>query len=111
MQDHDLLERAAKAAGIAIQWDQFSGGPIRLNDAGCDVDSWNPLINEDDKRRLADKLGIRSRYERNAPPELGLPRECGVAVVGEKWFAAEDRDPDAAERRAVVLAAASLATV
>jgi len=55
------------------------------------------------------KLGITAGYSENLPPEVGLPREAGVAVHKGQWFAEVNQlDPCAATRRAIVRAAAEI---
>lgn len=114
--DKQLLERAAKAAGITIDKSETNGGGI--GNTGFDImgnavldwhnsTTWNPLSNDGDALKLATKLGIKASYEHNAPPELGLPRECAIAVLNGKYYSeVNNRDPDAAMRRAIVRAAA-----
>jgi hypothetical protein len=114
--DKQLLERAAKAAGITIDKSETNGGG--RGNTGLDIMgnavldwhnfiTWNPLSNDGDAFKLAVKLGIKVCYERNAPPELGLPRECAIAVLNGKYYSeVNDRDPSAAMRRATVRAAA-----
>lgn len=94
MDDRELLELAAKAAGLP--WDQWV---IDGND------SWNPLTDDGDALRLAVKLKF-ALY----PPEceedgatVSAPGEDGI------WHI-EDRtdDPHADMRRAIVRAAAEI---
>ena len=114
--DRELLKLAAKAAGIKIDRSEAGGqhndGFNILGNAVLDWHNdivWNPLEYDGDALRLAVDLGIRAFYERNAPPELGFPRECGVAVVNNEWTAeANQGDPYAATRRAIVRAAAEI---
>lgn len=109
MTDRDLLEKAAKAAGIEAQWDCPERGMMMLTPDGIDTMTWNSLADDGDALRLAVKLRIGVKYHHNAPPEMGLPRECAVAVTDSgKWFAEVDRDEGKATRRAIVRAAATL---
>lgn len=97
--DRVLLERAAKAVGLRVQWAGIGAGLqgwIRLSDSGIDVDSWNPLIDDGDALRLA--------------------RSCGIGVAWMKVYIAgsnpmievEIADPSdpASVRRAIVECAA-----
>ena len=62
MSDRDLLERAAKAAGIEL-WheDVFTNGITRkVSQSG--ILCWNPLIDDGDALRLAVKLNIESGH-------------------------------------------------
>lgn len=116
MSDRELLELAAKAAGVAVQkqspWGGFDDrlGLYELASDGSHVISkWNPLEDDGDALRLAVKLGIKASYERNAPPELGIPRECAIAVLNGKYYSeSNNRDPESAMRRAIVRAAAEI---
>lgn len=104
MTDHELLVRAAAAAGIDGEMEPtdigfWIGGDIGRRTGAC----WNPLTNDGDALRLAVKL----RMEITA---------TGVAVyVNLHGFRCKETvgdNPDiyAATRRAIVRAAASLAT-
>src|SRR5574340_602466 len=110
MTDRELLELAAKAVGYKPH--SWIDGIQRLlveDDDGPGL-PWNPLVDDGDALRLAVKLGIKAGYDSNTPPELGLPRECGIAVAPNgKWFAEAGKDKYAATRRAIVRAAAGKA--
>lgn len=91
MTDRELLELAAKAAGMKLAWpdDGEDDGPY------IDVwEPWNPLTDDGDALRLAVKL-------------------CSQEYIGE-WIdkhctASEyNADPYAATRRAIVRAAAEI---
>ena len=102
MSDRELLEFAAKAAGIGGGW-QFVRGrdtPIFYRDVGGRV--WNPITDDGDALRLAVKLRIDVHYDHFVVvAERVFPQEVGVA----KAF---DGDPLAATRRAIVRAAAEI---
>lgn len=53
MQDRELLELAAKAAGYALVWSSVEGIPPRKAD---DMETWNPLADDGDALRLACQL-------------------------------------------------------
>lgn len=111
MTDRELLELAAKAAGIKIfsyQHDKING---TIN--GKTNFHWNPLIDDGDAFRLAVDLGLRIRIELDP---IGLT-EIVVPVVdfaGSGLFALTefhkcyDNDRHAATRRAIVRAAAQI---
>lgn len=88
MTDKELLELAANAAEIDIQWFKHAngttGGPYVGNSG------WNPLTNDGDALRLAVKLGI----------------DVGDAQF--RWYDKTSTDPYAATRRAIVCAAAEI---
>src|ERR1700739_3067518 len=110
--DRTLLEKAARAAGIAIEFHETLSedmrtrlGPLAyIRDDGprnkrlTDCRQWSPLTNDADALRLAVKLGLLVDAGAHTASDGG-PNRYGQ--VGE-------RDPYAATRRAIVRAAASL---
>lgn len=59
--DKELLELAAKAAGISVldhEYDDALGFTYRLSQCQEAIDSFNPLIDDGDALRLAVKLNI-----------------------------------------------------
>ena len=92
MTDKELLELAAKAAGIDIFcWagrDVGSFSPVVLPDAL----SWNPLTEDADALRLAVKLKLFEQFD----------------VHEDLCKAQLDSDPYAATRRAITRAAAEI---
>lgn len=94
MTDRELLELAAKAAGVPWEGVLEDGGVFVL-----DGRQWDPLTDDGDALRLAVKLSIRFACMFGfAHAWTGL-RECREAEVS---------DPYAASRRAIVRAAAEL---
>ncbi|QYW05705.1 hypothetical protein [Phage blackswan219-6] len=90
MNDRELLELAAKAAGISTY-------------------EWNPLIDDGDAFRLA----VRCNIAVNPMTVDGLNRPQHESTAGcvERWTSCIERhngDPAAATRRAIVRAAAEL---
>ena len=85
MTDRELLERAAKAAGIDIEW----YGPKQ----------WNPLTDDGDALRLAVKLGLLVEF---IPDRFDLFQR----FYGEEID--KDNKPSEATRRAIVRAAAEI---
>lgn len=106
MNDRELLELAAKAAGVDFYTPEgmdtpWCGRGFYLR--GCAV--WNPLEDDGDALRLAVKLGIELAFTRN---KIGAGRHSAASYL--TWVN-EDRkveDPCAATRRAVVRAAAEI---
>jgi hypothetical protein len=108
MTDRELLELAAKAAGIG--WDRdlevwySSDSSIRTD--------WNPLTDDGDAFRLAVKLNIQIAPDpANSMGCAWLAREDDAepveeTIMVELW---KDSDPLAATRRAITRAAAALA--
>lgn len=104
--DRELLELAAKAAGIEIQWDARGAWEAADLVSGADR-LWNPLEDDGDALRLAVKLNMNIRYESRAAGVL-------VIVVGA-WDGApppvEEVFEDGARkavRRAIVRAASQI---
>ena len=106
MTDRELLELAAKAAGIKIVGpiekyivqpnNEHIGGFIVRNDKGGDS-AWNPLTDDGDALRLAVKLNISPMY--------GIP---SVAVCAYSRGESDATNPYEATRRAIVRAAAEI---
>lgn len=86
MNDRELLELAAKAAGI--EWDEFT------------LDCWNPLISDGDALRLAVKLKMR----------VDIGGSVVVAFITDDAQHHEDFTDShySATRRAIVRAAAEI---
>lgn len=93
MSDRELLELAAKAAGLELQTD-YSGEiwALAVDDHPEQGVRWNPLADDGDALRLAVKLNI----------DHGNP---GMRLSID-WEPSES--PYAATRRAIVLAAAEI---
>ena len=94
MNDKELLELAAKAAGIELD----KGWLVYLEDDG---EAFNPLVRDDHALRLAVKLGL----------DIGFPREDCVWSFGHGGSVCVENpkeDPYAATRRAIVRAAAEI---
>jgi hypothetical protein len=96
MTDKELLELAAKAAGIEIKWDT----PYKAVWDFAQVPNWTPLTDDGDALRLAVACGI----------EVGNAQQYlrGLAVYGGKEFWEIDPDLFAATRRAITRAAAEI---
>lgn len=118
MTDRELLEMAAKAAGLDAFWDQPRGstwGCLRVrHEAGSKLGSiWNPLADDGDALRLAVKLAMSVSVAflpvREDWVAVINPRPCPDAI-GRTSLATEYSrdDPAAATRRAIVRAAAAI---
>lgn len=121
MNDRELLELAAKAAGIAAQWDCSERGMMTLTPDGIDTMTWNPLTDDGDALRLAVKLNLQilpyiyfsERCQLPAiaklrGPEGVMPVEITVGRFPEYKESFTEHDPYAATRRAIVRAAAEI---
>jgi hypothetical protein len=110
MTDRELLEAAARAAGMALMWSRVEDvSPVRADTMG----SWNPLHYDDDALRLAVKLQLTVCNEHlsagvayctgpdgESYPEVGAQVDTGEPLCADDY---------AATRRAIVRAAAALA--
>lgn len=101
--DRELLELAAKAAGIDL-WheDVFTNGLTRQVSANG-VLCWNPLTDDGDAFRLKVKLEIDSIYTNIFSPRVHAMADYDIEVTEES-----KDDPYAAARRAIVRAAAEI---
>lgn len=103
MSDRELLEKAARAAGLIPE--EFADSASYLDGF---LDRWNPLTDDADALRLAVELNLDIRYE---------SYDAGVAaIVVAAWDDAPEavheifeRDGPRAVRRAIVRAAAAIA--
>lgn len=107
--DKELLELAAKAAGINGKVSSFAGMDIRygFDFAIFDPDTesyWNPLTDDGDALRLAVKLKIPMHF----PDWKNMTRTWGGDKDITTYDEPHDSDPYAATRRAVVRAAAAI---
>lgn len=105
-EQRELLELAAKAAGIEGEWcdctDCGEGGILTPNDFGK---QWNPLTDDGDAFRLAVKLGLVL----NLSPREDCRGQTvvtfnGLSKIGEPCYEGREQ----AARRAIVRAAAAL---
>lgn len=108
MTDRELLELAAKAAGMA-GW-KYGGevfgmleviDPLRMHESGSKGSCWNPLHNDGDALRLAVKLGMMVDSD---------IKDADSTVIAAGIWEREKHgaEPYAAIRRAIVRAAAEI---
>jgi len=116
MTDRELLELAAKAAGIKALWSP--DGLLRNCTNGHPAQNiysappWNPLTDDGDALRLVVKLNlpiVRSKITDARLPVVACYKVY-VDVHEEEWWQWEflEDDPYAATRRAIVHAAAEI---
>lgn len=113
MTDRELLELAAKAAGIHIDKSEANGGGVGndgfsvTGDAMLDWHNnirWNPLTDDGDALRLAVKLHMLLDADgENYTVSTATPKGTGVHA-----YEKHKQDPYAATRRAIVRAAAEI---
>ena len=102
MSDRELLELAAKAAGIADL--QQVGNIWYYTNGGYLMREWNPLTDDGDALRLAVKLSINVFYRENINGVFVIADREGIKFCPELL----SNDPYAATRRAIVRAAAEI---
>ena len=103
MNDRELLELAAKAAGISYKawvkdWDGYEG--LGIDGDARNLTIWNPLTDDGDALRLAVKIGMEL--------DIYEPRIAVRTNIGSKVLEEFKDDPYAATRRAIVRAAAEI---
>ena len=115
MSDREMLELAAKAAGMNVSWDHYDpdycaeAEGMFLNGERSPDNSkyWNPLTDDGDALRLAVRLRLEPRFIDNShsngaePSRVTLHNFAGIVEN-------IDGDPLAATRRAIVRAAAEI---
>ena len=112
MEDKELLELAAKAAGMFVKKnfygindeDQFVGLKVKPSKEAARylTECWNPLTDDGDALRLAMKLNMNVEVW-NPYKEVWVVAE-GYDVIEEPW----GEDKLAATRRAIVRAASEI---
>lgn len=119
MTDRELLELAAKAAGLVAL--EFNNGQTNCEYAGSlfymtrsrSHSPWNPLTDDGDALRLAAKL--RLDIEHGSPLDNSnyvCVSRCGIAMMRDLVSVVEEFDDEFSRalsiRRAIVLAAAEI---
>jgi len=104
MTDRELLELAAKAAGLKVI--DAGGLGLRIESEGCKSGyMWNPLADDGDALRLAVKLKIRVRFSSDwTYCEEPTYKKYGSITTEELGT----NDPYAATCRAIVRTAAEM---
>lgn len=114
MSDRELLELAAKAAGMNCgkaqdamffycEHGQRSEGMYRIH--GNLLEFWNPLTDDGDALRLAVKLGLEITVDFDRVDVIG---PGGLIATEYRYEVPTPTDPYAATRRAIVRAAAEI---
>jgi len=103
--DRELLELAAKAAGIELVW-HGDADPWCFAETVAGI-KWNPRDDDGDALRLAVKLGLDvEMHGGNSTHPYVCAFDCERNIAEE--VQPEDGDPLAATRRAIVRAAAEI---
>jgi hypothetical protein len=109
MTDKELLELAAKAAGLPHpRWNEAHG--YLMIGLGGDTQEWNPLTDDGDALRLAVKLGFDLRIK-TLPHAIYVEVGNGFALSAMETLTDVRQKPFdiyAATRRAIVRAAATI---
>lgn len=117
MTDRELLEAAARAAGIKIDKSPYNGGGHgntgfdAVGDAMLDWHNnkrWNPLRDDGDALRLAVKLFLFVDTAAGAPDSFGAELVRAGNEVVDFVEPRSNCDPYAATRLAIVRAAAAI---
>ncbi|MGY8624310.1 hypothetical protein [Chromobacterium violaceum] len=111
MTDRELLELAAKAAGMLTRTDK--SGVWIVEDDGSPVRRWSPLTNDGDAFRLSVKLRIDIDHGNPLDNQrYVIASRAGVEIVRGTVTAGEEIEDEgariAATRRAIVRAAAQI---
>jgi hypothetical protein len=117
MTDRELLELAAKAAGIDVVGyadrllvlPEYDGSLIRRHENGGDVE-WNPLADDGDALRLYTRLPFHELYVSEIGATLSWRRGdgSGHGYKCDEYADEHAGDINAATRRAIVRAAAAI---
>ena len=99
MEDKELIELAAKAAGLHVKVASNSGRGLKVH-GNCNW--WNPLTDDGDALRLAVKMGIYVHCRDGSMVTSAIGD--GDEWVIENW----SNDPTSATRRAITRAAAQI---
>lgn len=103
MTDREMLELAAKAAGIRGEWSE-RGQCIVISELGISWEHWRPLEDDGDALRLAVKLNLHIQFDID---------EFGTVFIFGPWYGEPIEqeatgDKFAAARRAITRAAAEI---
>lgn len=109
MTDRELLELAAKAAGIEVA-PHTNAKLSRHTVFTANGKNWNPLTDDGDALRLAVKLGISIQCLRAKGYDKTTAVQCqwGGYIVNVGIDEGCSGDPDAAARRCIVRVAAKI---
>jgi hypothetical protein len=119
MTDRELLEKAARAAGIVGSWEIDSSSVQGREYFNVPYDNhnmlsgfeWNPLREDGDALRLEAALLIDTRWFKNSVKASALPYSGEWLAMASEVFNenSDTAKKSAAKRRAIVRAAAAIA--
>ncbi len=109
MTDIELLEKAAKAAGIGGGWDWPRGAKSPTFWRGSDGKAWKPLSDDGDALRLLVSLNASIIFE-SLPdgPVVKVSVPWHEQFTNYYWIEWLGKDASAATRRAITRAAAAI---
>lgn len=84
MQDSELLELAAKAAGY-VEWDGDDALSMCCPSASGSTKPWRPLTDDGDALRLAAALGMRIDFDKHRVVYKTRPDAIIYLKFGIKW--------------------------
>lgn len=108
MNDRELLELAAKAAGLSVSWGELAERFFLSEDS---LTPWNPLTDDGDALRLACVLGLTIECDFHDSDTCTAYQTRGDIVADEQAGMVGEviGEPDfAATRRAITRAAAAI---
>lgn len=117
MTDRELLELAARAAGIELTWENGRPQYVEMFRGHLpNYYDWNALTDDGDALRLAVKLGLAIHHDDSAAVRVGWATNQHVPFTRDgcgpwywkEWLRDNDGDPCAATRRAITRAAAEI---
>ena len=111
MTDREMLELAARAAGIELTWNSMvnaSRNPIIKYVDAYTYDEWNPLDDDGDALRLAVKLELILCVRREGVTDATMHAPRTGMTPYLSFLEQHKDDPYAATRRAIVRAAAEI---
>jgi len=106
MTDRELLEMAAKAAGLDVNLELNGTYSLWNEEFDCIQSVWNPLTDDGDALRLAIKMGMSVNIFPNDDARTECASHLQNNFVDEAWR--HHADPYAATRRAIVRASAEI---
>lgn len=113
MTDRELLELAARAAGLRVKFEEVHGCYWIELGQGIPIDVWNPLDHDGDALRLAVKMRMMvdvDEYRVQALAEIAMHEglEPETVYFDGQSIGVNRGDVNSATRRAIVRAAAKI---